>query len=217
MDSLVHGYHKFIRHVFPQKKKFYAELAKGQTPPYLFITCSDSRVMPNEFTQADPGVLFFERSIGNIVPMPGSGEHEAKAAIEYAVMALKVSHIIICGHTKCGAVQALLEPEMIAGTPDVQKWLRAARFGRDAFLERHRGLSKDELWEEAVRENVRKQLEHLKLIRCVARGIENGRLDVWGWVYNIENGRLSTLDPETNAFVPLEAQQDKPTKSAPST
>lgn len=209
MDSLVRGYHRFIRHVFPQKKKFYAELAKGQTPPYLFITCSDSRVMPNEFTQADPGVLFFERSIGNIVPMPGSGEHEAKAAIEYAVEALHIKHIIICGHTKCGAVQAMLEPEVIAGTPDVQRWLRVARFGREAFLEKHRGLSRDELWEEAVRENVRNQLEHVKLLPCVAKGLENGTLTTWGWVYDIENGRLSALDALTGEFAPVDGPAGK--------
>ena len=119
MRKLLDGYRRFHSHVFPQKRRLYASLADKQSPRYLFITCDDSRVDPLEFTGTVAGDMFMERSIGNLVPEPGHGEHEAGAAIEYAVVALHVEHIILCGHSGCGAMRALLDPESARAMPTV--------------------------------------------------------------------------------------------------
>ncbi len=204
MQDLVQGYLKFHRHVFPQKKSLYEKLAQGQSPPYLLITCADSRILTNEFVQADAGEVFSVRSIGNIIPLPGSGEHETKAAIEFAVVALKVRDIIICGHSKCGAVKGLIEPEQLANLPTVATWLRSAQCTRERILEKLGNLEGDELWAAAVEENVRVQVGHARLIPCVSKGLEEGTLGLHGWVYEFEHGRVLALNPINDTFIPLE-------------
>lgn len=203
MESLIAGVRRFQRHVYPQKRRHFAKLREGQRPPYLFITCSDSRIQPAEFLQSDAGDLFIERSIGNLVPLPGSGETEAQAAVEYAVKALGVEHIIICGHAHCGAIQALLHPEKLEGMPVVARWLANAEDTRRAVAAKHSHLEGEELLDAAIRENVIVQMEHARALPSVAEPIASGRVKVHGWVYEFEHGHVDVYDEVSGHFVPL--------------
>jgi len=208
MKYLSEGYHHFRTHIFPRKQPLYVELASGQSPRYLFITCSDSRVQPYEFTQSDAGDLFMERSLGNLVPRPGRGEHEALAAIEYAVIALDVEHIIICGHSRCGAMNGLLHPETLREMPMVAAWLSNAEETLEAVKGKYAHLQGDDLLEATIRENVILQVEHARRLPFVAPRVEQGRLKVHGWVYEFEHGEVIVHDPRTGSFVSLDDAYD---------
>lgn len=209
MKKLVAGYRRFHARVFPQKRRLYAKLADGQKPQYLIITCSDSRVQPLEFTGSNPGDIFEERCIGNIVPLPGTGEHEAVAAVEYALIALGVKHIIICGHSQCGAMKAILDPESVTLMPVVAAWLKGASKTLEAVERKYGHLEGEELLEATIRENVLVQLDHLRKQPSVAERLADGRLEVHGWVFDIEHGRVIAYDPRLDRFVPLtEAYED---------
>ncbi len=203
MKDLIAGVRRFQRHVYPQKRRHFAKLSKGQSPPYLFITCSDSRVQPAEFLQSDAGDLFVERSIGNIVPPAGSDETEAQAAVEYAVKALGVSHIIVCGHARCGAIQALLSPAKLEGMPIVKRWLSHAEETRRIVAAKHRDLEGDELLDAAIRENVVVQMKHVRALPMMAEPLESGQVSVHGWVYEFEHGRVDVYDEPSGWFVPM--------------
>ena len=203
MLKLIDGHRLFLSHIFPQKQGFYRELAAGQDPRFLFIVCSDSRVQPTEFLMAGPGDLFSDRSLGNVVPEPGSGETEASAVIEYAVVALKVDHVIVCGHSNCGAMKALLDPGLVAGMPTVARWLDHARPTLEAVERKYGHLGGQELLDATIRENVLVQLDHLRRQACVAPRLADGRLQIHGWVYDLETGRVSAHDPRTGQFLPL--------------
>ena len=111
MHNLHHGLHQFKTEVHSINEEFFGKLAKGQNPEAVFVTCSDSRVVPNLLTQTDPGELFIVRNAGNVVPPHGKSVSGEEATIEFALEALKIRHIIVCGHTKCGAMAGLLQPE----------------------------------------------------------------------------------------------------------
>src|SRR5205807_7100192 len=115
------------RRVFARKKELFSQLGKGQTPLALFIACSDSRINPNLLTQTEPGELFILRNAGNLVPPHGAGSGAEAATVEYAVEQLRVRDIILCGHSRCGAMHGLLEPAALAKLPSVAGWLEYAR------------------------------------------------------------------------------------------
>ena len=117
MQKLIEGIHQFQRESFLPLKGLFEQLSKGQHPETLFITCSDSRIDPNLLTRSKPGDLFILRNAGNIIPPHGAGSGGEAATIEFAVAALGVKDIIICGHSHCGAVQGLLQPEQVASLP----------------------------------------------------------------------------------------------------
>src|SRR6478735_8209895 len=126
MQKLVKGIHSFQRGFFANHRALFEQLATaGQQPETLFITCCDSRVVPNLITNAAPGELFIVRNVGNIVPSStgGLGAGGVSAAIEYAVEVLQVGNIIVCGHTNCGAIDAILPPERVAHLPLVKRWI----------------------------------------------------------------------------------------------
>jgi carbonic anhydrase len=130
MQKLIQGLHKFQASVFSSQRELFQRLVHGQKPDALFITCSDSRVNLNLVTQTDPGDLFILRNAGNIVPPAGAGVGGESATIEYAVSVLGVSDIILCGHSHCGAMASLLEPESLTELPLVQAWLSHAETTR---------------------------------------------------------------------------------------
>ena len=209
MEELVHGYRRFHSEVLPQKRRLYQSLADGQSPKYLFITCCDSRVDPVEFTGSEPGDMFVERSVGNIIPLPHTSETESSASIEYAVGVLKVKHIIVCGHSDCGAMKALLNPESLAGLPNVAAWISNAGLTRASVLKKYPNLAGDELLDATVHENVITQLEHLMQQPRVAKALEEGAVDIHGWVFELERGRVVEYDPSSGGFLPLlEAHSD---------
>ena len=204
MQKLIAGIHQFRSTIFSSHRELFERLAGGQTPDALFVTCSDSRISPNLLTQTPPGELFIVRNAGNIVPRhgaaPGSGE---VAAIEFAVAALGVRDIIVCGHSHCGAVRALLDPAATVDLPALRSWLEHAGETRQVVDASYRELPEDRRLVAAIEENVLVQLEHLQTHPVVAERLGQGRLALHGWVYKIETGEVFTYERERGQFLLL--------------
>ena len=154
MQRLLAGIRKFRRDNYPRKKTLFARLAHNQHPRALFITCSDSRVVPDLITQSEPGDLFICRNAGNMVPPYGGVSGGVSATIEYAVAALKVRHVVICGHSQCGAMKGVLHPEAVKDMPAVASWLENAAAARAVVAQSAEGLNEDQLLDYMVQENV---------------------------------------------------------------
>lgn len=205
MQKLVKGIHEFQLHHFGEQRKLFESLVEGQSPMALFITCSDSRIDPNRLTQAKPGELFIQRTAGNIVPPYGAVFGGEAATVEYAVMALKVKDIIICGHSHCGAMAGLLDPEMVKRMPAVRMYLEHAEATRRIVDENYGEFTDpDKKLTLTVEENVLVQLENLRTHPSVAAAVGRGELKLHGWVYKFESGEVFTFNPQKWQFVPLE-------------
>lgn len=204
MQKLIQGLHKFRSEVFPTREGLFTALAKGQRPETLFITCSDSRINPNLLTQTEPGELFILRNAGNLVPAYspiGSGE---AATIEFAVQHLGVQQIVVCGHTQCGAMKALLTPDALKDSPAVANWLQHAEATRRLVQDNYKHLTGDALATVLVEENVLSQLEALRTHPAVRARLARGELSLHGWVYKIETGEVFQFSPETGQFESIE-------------
>jgi carbonic anhydrase len=210
MKKLIRGIVDFRKNVRPGVKDLFAHLALGQKPDTLFIACSDSRVVPNLFASSDPGDLFVVRNVGNLVPRysatdPLPGSDSEAAAIGFGLRVLPVTDIIVCGHSECGAMQALLHAQSDRGAPEevphIGNWLRhgeaslrrldAAVTPSDARLERHNRLS---------RLNVLEQIEHLKTYPLVAERIAAGKLRLHGWWFDIKEADVYAYGAEDGGF-----------------
>jgi carbonic anhydrase len=200
MKRLVAGLRRFQTEVFPEKQQLFKRLADSQQPRALFITCADSRVMPGLITQAAPGDLFICRNAGNIVPPYGETNGGVSATIEYAVMALGVPNIIVCGHSDCGALRAVLHPDRVANLPTTASWLKHSESARMVVKENYAGLSDEEALEVLIRANVVAQIDHLRTHPSVASRVARGDLNLYGWVYRIETGEMIGYDNETGSF-----------------
>jgi carbonic anhydrase len=203
MTRIIEGVLNFQRRVFGSKQQQFEQLARGQKPLALFITCSDSRVVPDLLAQTQPGELFILRNAGNIVPPHGSAAGAESATIEYAVVQLKIHDIILCGHSRCGAMHGLLEPAALAKLPSVAGWLEHAR----AILpqiESAGNVSEERKLELAIEKNVLLQLEHLKTHPAVQSALEARTLRLHGWVYYFEKGEVDFYDPLTGKFIPID-------------
>src|SRR6516225_3807184 len=161
MQKLIQGIHRFQQESFRPLQGLFEQLAKGQNPDTLFITCSDSRIDPNLLTRSKPGDLFILRNAGNIVPAHGAANGGEAATIEFAVAGLGVRDIIICGHSHCGAMRGLLKPEIVASLPAVATWLSHAETTRRIVQDNYSHLDEERLLTAAVEENVLVQLENL--------------------------------------------------------
>ncbi len=205
LHKLVAGIHHFQSQVFQPQREFYRTLADGQRPQSLFITCSDSRINPNLITQTDPGVLFILRNIGNIVPpfSPSTADGGAAAAIEFAVSALHVEHIVVCGHSHCGAMKGLLNPDGVAELPSVKGWLAHGESARRIVRQNYADLDTDTQLNVLVQENVLVQLENLRTHPSVAVRLSRGDLRLFGWVYKIETGEVFAYHADEGQFVSL--------------
>jgi len=203
MEKLVKGVHAFQEEVFRSERELFRRLAEGQSPETLFVTCSDSRINPNLLTGTSPGELFILRNAGNIVPPFSTvpcGEH---ATIEYAVAALEVQDIIVCGHTRCGAIDALLKPSSTEDLPAVRAWLSYAEDTKRIMDTSYAGLSEEARVSVAVQENVLVQIEHLKTLPTVAERLKDHTLGLHAWVYLIETGEVYAYDRTSGQYVPL--------------
>ncbi len=209
MNSFVTGYKKFRRDVYPGLEAQYRALAKSQKPHTLFITCSDSRVRPADLTQTQPGELFKCRVVGNIVPAHGTAAGGVTAAIEYAVMVLRVDNVVVCGHSDCGAMRAFSHPEKLEGMKAVRAWIEHAESAIAVAKGQFGHLSGDEFLVALAKENVISQLQHLRTHPCVATGLRNGSLRVEGWYYDIGQGTIEQLDQATGKFVELDQLDDR--------
>jgi len=209
MQKLVQGVHSFQKTIFRSNREFFANLEHGQNPQALFITCSDSRINPNLITQTEPGELFIVRNVGNLIPPYGASNGGAEeAAIEYAVSALKVKDIIICGHTQCGAMKGILEPDATTRMPRVAKWLSHADATQRIVQDRYPQVTGEARLTVTVEENVLVQLENLRTHPVVASGLAGGCLKLHGWVYKIASGEVFWFDPERGQFVNLSGEMD---------
>lgn len=204
MQKLIEGLHHFRASVFPARKDFFASLSEGQSPETLFITCSDSRINPNLLTQTEPGELFILRNAGNIVPPWSDAPSGEAATIELAVQQLGVGHIVVCGHSRCGAMTALLTPESLEGSPAVARWLEHAAPTRDMVAESYRHLDRDGQLNVLVQENVLAQIEALRTHPCVEARLARGDLSIHAWVYAIDRGIVFQYDVASGQFTPIE-------------
>jgi carbonic anhydrase len=201
MQKLVQGIHQFQTQIFSSHKELFERLdGQDQTPETLFVTCSDSRISPNLITQTQPGELFILRNVGNLIPPYGSMGGMA-AGIEFAVANLKVKDIIVCGHSNCGAMRALLEPEQLSELPATRAWLANARKTEQIMWESYGHLKDHELLHATVEENVLVQLENLRTHPAVAKAVANGMLHLHAWVYKIETGEVFAFDPDRGQYV----------------
>lgn len=202
MKEVIEGFLKFQREAFVERTALFQRLATRQNPRTLFISCSDSRLVPELVTQREPGDLFVIRNAGNIVPSFGPEPGGVTASVEYAVAALGVEDIVICGHSDCGAMTAIATCQCLDHLPTVAGWLRYADSAK-AVNQAYPHVSNEARVASMVRENVIAQLNNIKTHPSVALALDQGRLTLHGWVYDIASGAIEALDGETRRFVPL--------------
>lgn len=204
MKRIIDGVLKFQAEVFPGQKALFQELSRGQRPRALFIGCSDSRVVPELFTQQGPGDLFVVRNVGNIVPPYGSAPSGVSASIEYAVAVLGVPDIVVCGHSGCGAMSAILSgSEKLKALPEVSGWLNFANAARQVVADRHATEDDHAKLDILVRENVLAQLANLLTHPVVSNALQLKEVRLHGWVFDIATATVTTYDAEAGEFVPL--------------
>ena len=213
MQKLLNGALTFRRHMFSAYRDLFERLSKGQEPEALFITCSDSRVVPSLITAADPGDLFVLRNIGNIIPPydPEDRDNAEAAAIEYALSILEVKNIILCGHSRCGAMKAALGP-LDPRVTRVRSWLRHV----DPAIKVHREHPRASAAQQDLTEtdeqtridllsqlNVLVQIKHIKSYPSALERINSGELELHAWFFEIDSARLYTYSADLDDFVPL--------------
>lgn len=207
LTKLADGWQRFRALHYPKRRKLYGTLGKQQDPKVLFITCADSRIEPSFIFQAEPGDLFISRNPGNIVPPYGALLGGASASLEYALTALPVEDVIVCGHSNCGAMKGLLRKGAMTGMPTVAAWLRYA----EASLSMQRGAAQKgplgKRIEMLAKQNALLQLDHLKTYPVVAGRLAAGRLRLHAWYYNIAGGEITCFDPDQLSFLPLSADR----------
>jgi carbonic anhydrase len=207
-SKLINGLEQFYSTIYQERKELYQRTAlEGQTPHALFITCADSRIDPEMLTQSGPGDIFVLRNIGNMVPAYGEMLGGVSAVIEYAVVGLKVDHIVICGHSDCGAIKGLLNPDSVSTMPTVRSWLRNGEAALAAAEARSGGQSPQgaAAFNDLIKANVLLQLRHLETHPSVARRLTEGSLILSGWLYEIALGTVQIYDKEKDGFLPSAA------------
>ncbi len=206
MKDLVTGVHRFRNGVFRDRRELFTKLAEGQHPMALFITCSDSRIVPSLIVEADPGDLFILRNAGNVVPPYGASNGGEAATIEYAISVLNVQDVVVCGHSRCGVMRALLGMDSTEHLPLVKSWLAQSEATRRIVRENYADYHGDDLMSIAVQEHVLVQLENLQTHPSVAARVQRGKLTLHGWVYKLETGEVFSYSDESGLFTPLTAQ-----------
>jgi carbonic anhydrase len=220
LEQLKSGIRRFRSEVYAQNPElFAAAVAEPQRPHTLFITCADSRIDPNALTSTGPGEVFVTRNIGNMVPAYGEMLGGVSAVIEYAVAALGVRHIVLCGHTDCGAMKALLDPASTARMPSVRNWLKNAQTAlavaqtldelrtaseMPAPGQPHPPLSSRPIMDTLTEQNVLLQLQHLRTHPSVATALITGDLTLSGWIYSIGTGNVRIAENNALTFTPVE-------------
>ena len=207
MKRLIEGHKRFLKDVFPQRRGQYHLLAESQAPEWLFITCADSRIVPDLILGLGPGDLFITRNAGNVVPIASHDVDGVTATIEYAVEVLKVPHAIVCGHSDCGAMKAALDRRGLENLPNASRWLQhvEAAFAHRQPLNPADGDAAE--LASLIRGNVVAQLENLYAQPSVAKASAEGRLTVHGWYYDIMSGQIEQYDEDLKRFLPLLAEQ----------
>jgi carbonic anhydrase len=208
MQRLIEGVHKFRSDQFGSYRRLFRKLSQeGQNPHTLFITCSDSRVLAELITQSKPGDLFVVKNVGNIVPPANvrGDTNSTAAAIEFAVETLRVSDVVICGHSQCGAIAALLAEKPVSpSTPHLRDWLNLAAPVIETMKKNYSHLHEPRARETAAaEENVLFGLDNLHSYPCVQERLMDGTLRLHGWFFKIASAEMFAYDPETRQFSPL--------------
>ena len=200
-ERLLNGVRKFRKEVFPHRREVYEQvIEEGQEPHTLFITCADSRIDPELITQSGPGDIFVARNIGNIVPAYGDVLGGVSAVIEYAVSALEVDQVVICGHSDCGAMKGLMHQETLNKLPTVQRWLRNAHTALSVAEALSPKTDEPAFLHHLIEQNVVLQINHLRTHPSVAGRIAQGNLAVYGWLYDIAAGTVCVYDEVKGSF-----------------
>ncbi len=202
LARLIEGVRKFQREVYPAQREVFHGLKHRQEPIAMFFTCADSRILPNVLLQTGPGEIFTERTPGNIVPKYSDHVGGVTASMEFAILALQVPLIIVCGHTDCGVVKALLEPERASGMPALQSWMRHSLPARERLLREpsDTSRSREDRLRRLTEYNVLTQLENLKTHPAVESSCARGDLVLEGWVYDIGDGSVWSTRDEAGRF-----------------
>lgn len=202
MKELIEGLHRFQTGYFESHRALFEELSHGQHPRTLFVTCSDSRIDPNLITQADVGELFVIRNAGNLIPPYGATNGGEGAALEYAIEALGIEEVIVCGHSYCGAMKGLLKlSKLEEKMPLVYNWLKQAEATRRLIKDNYSHLQEEELLDITVAENVLNQLENLHTYPIIRTKLHQGKLTLHGWIYHLETGQVLAYDSVLHDFV----------------
>lgn len=226
MRELITGLQEFRSKYVSTHHELLEQLAHGQKPRVLFVTCSDSRIDPNLLTDTDLGDLFVIRNAGNIIPPYGAANGGEGATVEYAVQALGIEQIVVCGHSHCGAMKGLLQVgELADKMPLVYDWLKHAEATRRLVIDNYHDRSKEELLEIMVAENVLTQIENLETYPVVRSRLFQGKLKIYAWIYLIETGEVLAYDPKTHSYLlpqsslsedgPLSTDRYMPSAAAP--
>jgi len=209
VNELIGRVFRFEKTTYPDNGELYAKLANhGQEPKALMISCADSRIVPEQIMQAQPGDLFVCRNAGNMVPSYATQNGGVTSTVEYAVMALGIRDIIVCGHSDCGAMKALSNPVGLDAMPNVAAWLRHGSAAEHIVSTCHPDLEADERVRAVSLENVIAQIAHLRTHPSVAAAIARGEMSLHGWFVDIHAGQVLGLDGDTGQFVPL--REDAP-------
>ena len=202
MKKLIKGLREFKASYYCAHQELFEQLSQGQKPRVLFITCSDSRVDPNLITQAGLGESFVIRNAGNIIPPYGATNGGEGATIEYAVQALDIRQIIVCGHLHCGAMKGLMKLDKLREElPLMHDWLKYAEATRRLVKDHYSQLEGEELLEIIIAENVLTQIENLRTYPVIHSKLYQGQLNIYAWIYNIETGDVLAYDPQKHAYV----------------
>lgn len=211
MRKLISGIVEFRERQLPKYAERFRGLALTQSPDALFVTCADSRVVPDLLVSTHPGDLFTMRNVGNLVPPATAegisiGDVSEASAIEYAVLVLKVANIVVCGHSECGAMKAVLATEAKPGAPNLAKWLHHASAA--AFRLEHEGALDAALkpHDQLSQLNVLVQLEHLMSYPIVRTQVAAGALHLSGWWFDIATGDMYSYEPASRSFEVIDRQ-----------
>jgi carbonic anhydrase len=205
MQKILEGVTHFQREIYPQERALFESLATGQSPKTMMITCADSRIELGRLTQSKPGELFVCRNAGNIVPAYGEINGGVTATIEYAIMALKIPHIIVCGHSDCGAMKGVMYPEKVQSLKTVAQWLAHGDKARAVVKALGPYANEAEELRMLSEYNVAAQIDNLKTHPAVAAAMAKGELTLHGWFFDIGKGEVEVLDQASNRFVAFAA------------
>jgi carbonic anhydrase len=207
LKDLVKGNETFKQNQFPKiEHKLQRLVEYGQHPEVMFIGCSDSRVTPDLMLSTKPGDMFILRNVGNFVPPFKHDEdfHGSAAAIEYAIAVLKVKHIIICGHSHCGACKSLYEDFPNNNSfIHIKTWLNLGKQAKERTLKNKKFNTEEEKYRATERNSIRYQLDNLLTYPDIVKLLKTGDLEIHGWYYNIETGTIDFYDKSNDVFKPL--------------
>ncbi|NTX08489.1 carbonic anhydrase [Myxococcus sp. CA051A] len=208
MKKLIRGLLDFQLKGRPAYREVFARLAQGQSPDCIFISCSDSRLVPNLLVTTDPGDLFVVRNVGNLVPPSdahgvSTGDQSEPAALEFGLSNLEVEDVVVCGHSSCGAMKALLAGGQVPGAPNLQRWLE---HGQQALRTLKEGTTVGEglpEYDRLSQLNVLQQLQHVSSYPVVKERIAAGKLRLHGWWFDIANAQVHVWRPTHGRFIPM--------------